>query len=411
MSAKKQQHIGATNLGIQKPELREELDKRIWALSALSEATAALARADSQDRLVEEVCNAIVSQGPYLLAWVGRAEDDANKTIRVIGGAGSALAYIDNIAVSWSDQNITGLGPAGSCIRLGKPVISGDTEVDQEFLAWRDIARKFSIRSAVACSIQDGDRPFGCLVIYSNLPNAFGPDELLLFQSLAREIGFGIRAIDRQKKLDTEIHEKEIIQERLADALKATIEAMSKTMEWRDPYTAGHQKRVALISVAIAKKLEWSEESVQALYMAAMVHDIGKVAVPAEILTKPTRLTDLEMKMVQEHAATGYQILKDIPFPWPIAQMVYQHHERLDGSGYPLGLKGDEICQEARILAVADSIEAMATHRPYRPSRGLMVAMDEIKTEVGVKLDTKVVQAVIDLVKTSNVIQDILSTS
>lgn len=411
MSAKKQQNMDPTALGVKNPEVKEVIDKRIWALSALSEATAALARADSQDRLVEEVCNAIVSQGPYLLAWVGRAEDDANKTIRVIGGAGSALAYIDNIAVSWSDQNITGLGPAGSCIRLGKPVISGDIEVDQEFLAWRDIARKFSIRSAVACSIQDGDRPFGCLVIYSNLPNAFGPDELLLFQSLAREIGFGIKAIDRQKKLDTEIHEKEIVQERLADALKATIEAMSKTMEWRDPYTAGHQKRVALISVAIAKKLEWSEESVQALYMAAMVHDIGKVAVPAEILTKPTRLTDLEMKMVQEHAATGYQILKDIPFPWPIAQMVYQHHERLDGSGYPLGLKGDEICQEARILAVADSIEAMATHRPYRPSRGLMVAMDEIKTEAGVKLDTKVVQAVIDLVKTSNVIQDILSTS
>jgi putative nucleotidyltransferase with HDIG domain len=286
-----------------------------------------------------------------------------------------------------------------------------DTEVDPGFLAWREVARKFLIRSAIACSIQDGDRPFGCLVVYSNIPNAFGPDELLLFQSLAREIGFGIRAIDRQQKLDAEIHDKEIVQERLADALKATIEAMSKTMEWRDPYTAGHQKRVASISVAIAKKLEWSEESVQALYMAAMVHDIGKVAVPAEILTKPTLLTDLEMKMVQEHAATGYQILKDIPFPWPIAQMVYQHHERLDGSGYPQGLKGEEICQEARILAVADTIEAMATHRPYRASRGLMVALDEIKTEAGHKLDARVVQAVLDLTKTSNVIQDILSTS
>jgi putative nucleotidyltransferase with HDIG domain len=411
MSVKKQQHTDARALGVKKPEVKEVFDKHIWALSALSEATAALARADSRDRLIEEVCNAIVNQGPYLLAWVGRAEDDANKTVSVIGGAGSALAYINNIAVSWSDQNVSGLGPAGTCIRLDKPVIVVDTDIDQDFLAWREVAQKFSIRSAVACAIQDGVHPFGCLVVYSNLPNAFGPDELLLFQSLAREIGFGIRAIDRQEKLDAEIHKKEIVQERLADALKATIEAMSKTMEWRDPYTAGHQKRVALISVAIAKKLEWSEESVQALYMAAMVHDIGKVAVPAEILTKPTHLTDLEMKMVQEHAATGYQILKDIPFPWPIAQMVYQHHERLDGSGYPLGLKGEEICQEARILAVADTIEAMATHRPYRASRGLVVAIDEIKTEAGMKLDARVVQAVLDLVKTSNVIQDILSTS
>jgi len=411
MSTKNQQDMDVTVLDVKNPEVKQEFDKRIWALSALSEAAAALARAESQDRLVEEVCNAIADQGPYILAWVGKAEDDANKTVSVIGGAGSAAAYINNIAVSWSDQNITGMGPAGTCIRLGKPVIVVDTEVDPGFLAWREVARKFLIRSAVACSIQDGNHPFGCLVVYSNIPNAFGPDELLLFQSLAREIGFGIRAIDRQQKLDAEIHEKEIVQERLADALKATIEAMSKTMEWRDPYTAGHQKRVASISVAIAKKLEWSEESVQALYMAAMVHDIGKVAVPAEILTKPTRLTDLEMKMVQEHAATGYQILKDIPFPWPIAQMVHQHHERLDGSGYPLGLKGDEICQEARILAVADTLEAMATHRPYRASRGLMVAMDEIKTEAGIKLDAKVVQAVSDLVKTSNDIQDILDTS
>ncbi len=411
MSAKKQQNMDPTTLGVKNPEVKEVIDKRIWALSAISEATAALARADSQDRLVAEVCNAIVSQGPYLLAWVGRAEDDANKTIRVIGGAGSALAYIDNIAVSWSDQNITGLGPAGACIRMGKPVVVADIELDQGFLAWRDLARKFSIRSGLACSIQDGVRPFGCLVIYSNIPNAFGPDEILIFESLAREIGFGIRAIDRQQHLDAEIHAKEVVQERLADALKATIEAMSKTMEWRDPYTAGHQKRVALLSVAIAKQLERSEESVQAIYMAGMVHDIGKVAVPAEILTKPTQLTDLEMKMVQEHAATGYQILKDIPFPWPIAQMVYQHHERLDGSGYPRGLKGEEICQEARILAVADTIEAMATHRPYRASRGLMVALDEIKTEAGHKLDAKVVQAVLDLTKTSNVIQDILSTS
>ena len=411
MSAKKQQNIDATTLGVKKPEVKEAFDKHIWALSALSEATAALARADSQGRLVEEVCNAIVNQGPYLLAWVGRAEDDANKTISVMGGAGTALAYINNIAVSWSDQNITGLGPAGSCIRLDKPVIVVDTDLAEEFSVWREMARKFSIRSAIACSIQNGDHPFGCLVVYSNIPNAFGPDELLLFQSLAREVGFGIRALDRQQKLDAEIHKKEIMQERLADALKATIEAMSKTMEWRDPYTAGHQKRVASISVAIAKKLEWSEDSLQAIYMAAMVHDIGKVAVPAEILTKPTHLTDLEMRMVQEHAATGYQILKDIPFPWPIAQMVYQHHERLDGSGYPLGLKGEEICQEARILAVADTIEAMATHRPYRASRGLQVAMDEIRIEAGIKLDAKVVQAALDLVKTSNVIQDILSTS
>lgn len=392
-------------------DIEGELQKRSWALSALSEAAAALARADSQDLLVKEVCAAIAAQGPYILAWVGKAEDDINKTVKVLGGAGSALGYIDNIGVSWSEQNVTGLGPAGTCIRTNLSSIVIDSELDSGFSSWRELARKYSIRSAIGCPIQDGDKPFGCLLVYSKIPNAFGPEEVVLFESLAKEIGFGLRSIDRQKKLDDQIHEKEVIQERLADALKATIEAMSKTMEWRDPYTAGHQKRVASLSMALAKQLGWSDESIQALYMAAMVHDIGKVAVPAEILTKPTHLSELEMRMVQEHAETGYQILKDIPFPWPIADWVRHHHERLDGSGYPRGLKGDQICEEARILAVADTIEAMATHRPYRAARGLVAAMDEIQTEAGIKLDAKVVQAAVDLVKTSNVIQGILSNS
>lgn len=386
------------------------IEKRSWALSALSEAAAALARAESQDLLVQEVCGAIASQGPYVLAWVGKAEHDDNKTVSVVGGAGSAIAYVNNIAVSWSEQNVSGMGPAGVSIRSGKPCVIVDTEIDVGFTAWKELARTFGIRSAVGCPIQDGDMPFGCLLIYSKEPNAFGPEEVLLFESLAKEIGFGVRAIDRQHKLDDQIHEKEKIQERLSAALRSTIEAMAKTMEWRDPYTAGHQKRVAFIATSIAKKLGWEDEAIHALYMASMVHDIGKVAVPSEILTKPTHLTNLEMRMVQEHAETGYQILKDIPFPWPIAEMVHQHHERLDGSGYPKGLKGDEICMEARILAVADTIEAMATHRPYRPARGLNAAMEEIRTEAGAKLDPKVVDAAFELLKEGNALQAIIET-
>lgn len=393
-----------------KSNLSTAPEKHSWALSALSEAAAALARADSHDLLVKEVCNAIAAQGPYVLAWVGKAEDDPNKSIKVIGGAGSALDYINNIVVSWSDQNITGLGPAGVSIRSGKPSIVVDSETDASFAAWRELAKTYGIRSAIGSPIQDGDRPFGCLLVYSKVPNAFGPDEVLLFQSLAKEIGFGIRAIDRQQKLDDQIHQKEVIQERLSDALRATIEAMAKTMERRDPYTAGHQKRVAMIATAIARKLHWSEEATQALYMAAMVHDIGKVAVPAEILTKPTHLNDLEMKMVQEHAETGFQILKDIPFPWPIAEMVHQHHERLDGSGYPKGLKGDQICLEARVLAVADTIEAMSTHRPYRPAKGLNVAMEEIKAEAGLKLDAEIVRAAHSLLEEGAVLKDIIES-
>ena len=390
----------------------EELEKRGWALSALSEAAASLARADSVDLLVQEVCSAIAAQGPYVLAWVGKAEDDVNKTVKVMGGAGSALAYVQDIAVSWSDQNVTGLGPGGVAIRTQKPNVIDDTEADEGFISWRIRAREYGIRSAIGCPIPDsgGPHPFGVLLVYSKVPNAFGPSEVQLFESLAKEIGFGLRSIERQHKLDDQIHEKEITQERLSDALRSTIEAMSKTMEWRDPYTAGHQKRVALISTAIARKLGWSEEDIQALYMAAMVHDIGKVSVPAEILTKPTRLTSLEMQMVQGHVEAGYQILKDIPFPWPIAEMVHQHHERLDGTGYPNGLKGDQICKQARVLAVADTIEAMATHRPYRSARGLPAAMEEIRAEAGSKLDAEVVNAAFDLMDAEGTLQKLIVT-
>ena len=392
--------------------IREELEKRGWALSALSEAAAALARANSTELLIQEVCKAIASQGPYVLAWVGQAEHDVFKTVKVAGVAGSAEGYIKNITVSWSDSEITGKGPAGSSIRNNKTSVVVDGEIDPGFVAWRERAKAFGIRSVIGCPIPNGsdDTPFGSLLVYSKIPNTFGPSEIQLFESLAKEIGFGLRSIERQHKLDDQIHEKEITQERLSTALRATIEAMSKTMEWRDPYTAGHQKRVASISMAIGRQLGWSNERIQSIYMAAMVHDIGKMAVPSEILTKPSRLTDLEMQMVQGHVEAGYQILKDIPFPWPIADMVYQHHERLDGSGYPNKLMDEQICEEARVLAVADTIEAMATHRPYRPARGLVAAMEEIKAEAGEKLDSKVVDAAFELLAGENELQKIIDT-
>lgn len=392
--------------------IQAELEKRGWALSALSEAAAALARANSTELLIQEVCEAIAAQGPYVLAWVGRAEDDTFKTVRVVGSAGKAVGYINNILVSWSESESTGQGPAGRCIRSNQTSVVIDGEVDIGFAAWRERAREFGIRSAIGCPIPDGvtGMPFGVLLVYSKVPNTFGDSEVQLFESLAKEIGFGLRSIERQHKLDDQIHEKELTQERLSTALRSTIEAMSKTMEWRDPYTAGHQKRVASISMAIARKLGWENERIQALYMAGMVHDIGKMAVPSEILTKPSRLTDLEMQLVQGHVEAGYQILKDIPFPWPIAEMVHQHHERLDGSGYPNQLQGEQICEEARVLAVADTLEAMATHRPYRPAKGLNAALEEIRLESGSKLDAKVVDAAFMLLNGENELQQIIDT-
>ena len=145
---------------------------------------------------------------------------------------------------------------------------------------------------------------------------------------------------------------------------------MSTALEFRDPYTAGHQKRVAELAAAMSRSMGLPDDCTDGIYLAGMVHDIGKIYVPAEILTRPGRLSDVEFKMIQVHSETGYQILKDVDYPWPIAEAVYQHHERIDGSGYPQNLSGDDVIMEARIIAVADVVEAMASHRPYRPVAG-----------------------------------------
>ncbi len=168
-------------------------------------------------------------------------------------------------------------------------------------------------------------------------------------------------------------------------------------MEMRDPYTSGHQSRVAEIACAIATELGWSEGRIQGLRVASVVHDIGKISIPAEVLTKPTKLTKAEREMINGHPETAYTILKDIPFAWPIAEIVRQHHEKLDGSGYPFGLKGDAILPESRVLTVADIVEAMSSFRPYRPPIPLDIVLKEIEKEAGTRLDPEIVQICISL--------------
>jgi putative nucleotidyltransferase with HDIG domain len=185
--------------------------------------------------------------------------------------------------------------------------------------------------------------------------------------------------------------------DQLEKALEGTFKAMSLTLEMRDPYMAGHQHRVASLAVAIAQEMNLSWEKAEGLRLAGIIHDIGKIAAPTEILTKPTRLTKTEFQLLKDHPRIGYDIVKDIAFPWPVAHIILQHHERLDGSGYPEGLVGDAILPEARILAVADVVEAVCALRPYRPALGLEKGLEEIRKGRGIRYDTRVVDACIKL--------------
>lgn len=179
----------------------------------------------------------------------------------------------------------------------------------------------------------------------------------------------------------------------LRKAMGGIIQAMAVTVETRDPYTAGHQKRVTELARKIADYMNLKDDIKDGLRMAGIIHDIGKISVPAEILSKPGKLSDIEFSLIKNHPQSGYEILKNIEFPWPVAMIVRQHHERLDGSGYPDGIKSDEILIESKILAVADVVEAMASHRPYRASLGIHAAIDEIIKNKGKYYDPDVVNA------------------
>ena len=206
--------------------------------------------------------------------------------------------------------------------------------------------------------------------------------------------------LESNKLLKIEIENRKQVQEELENSFQdlkkvmdSTIQAISMTVEKRDPYTSGHQMRVAGLTRAIAETLALSQDQVEGAFMAASIHDIGKISLPAEILTKPVQLTEIEISLIQAHAQAGFDILKGIEFPWPIADIIVQHHERMDGSGYPRGLAGDDILIEARIIGVADVVETMASHRPYRPSMGMDKALQEIISNKGKLYDPRVVDA------------------
>jgi HD-GYP domain-containing protein (c-di-GMP phosphodiesterase class II) len=204
------------------------------------------------------------------------------------------------------------------------------------------------------------------------------------------------REVDHRRKIQLELQHS---LERLRQMINGTVMAIAMTVEKRDPYTSGHQQRVADLARAIGRELGMPEDRLEGLFIASAIHDIGKISLPAEILSKPSQLNRIEMSLIQAHSQAGYDILKSVEFPWPVADIVLQHHERLDGSGYPNGLRGADILPEARIVGVADVVETMASHRPYRPCLGIDKALEEIAAHRGVLYESDAVDACTRLMK------------
>jgi len=371
----------------------EETQKKLTrALTLLSNCNSALVHATNEQELLEEICKMTVETGGYMMAWVGFAENDSAKTVRPVAQSGYEEGYLEGATISWSDTK-WGQGSTGTAIRTGVTVINQDCLNDPKMAPWREAVVHRGFQSNIALPLKCEERIVGALTIYSRESHAFIPEEASLLEKLADNLAYGIESLRAHNERDraTKKHLQDM--ETLRESLVATVKAIAGTVEAHDPYTAGHQSRVESLAVAIGREIGLPEESIIGLGLAASIHDLGKISVPAEILSRPGRLTNFELPLVKNHVQAGYDILKNIKFPWPIADMVRQHHERLDGSGYPQGLKGDQILLEARILAVADVVESMASHRPYRPSLGIGAALDEIDRNRGTCYDPKVVDA------------------
>jgi PAS domain S-box-containing protein len=361
------------------------------ALRTISAGNQALIHATEEQGLLREMCEVAVQAGGYRMAWIGYARDDAARTIEQMAQAGFERGCSNLAPLTW-DETRQGTCPAGDAIVQGRIRVVQDIQSDSDANLWRENAREYGYASCIALPLLEGERAFGVLVLFDDRVNVFNEDEVQLLEEMSGDLAFGILTL-RIKEAHRE-HEQ-----RLHKNMLQTVEAIAGIVEMRDPYTSGHQARVAELAREIARRMGLSEEQAQVIHLAGLVHDLGKIRIPSEILSKPSRLSEIEYSLIKVHPQAGYDILKGIDFSWPIAEMVLQHHERLDGSGYPQGLKGEGILQGARILSVADVVEAMSSHRPYRPGMGVEASLEEISRGRGTLYDPQAVDACVALFK------------
>ncbi len=355
------------------------------ALNIINASNVALLQTKTETLLLTEFCRIAVETGGYGMAWIGVAEHDADKKITMLAHFGQQAQEFSLFNSTWAETE-QGDNPTGLALRLQEIQFINTIATASSMTRWNNLAVQLGYHTVIAVPFLLPIGKHACLTLYSVKTEHWSSPECKLLQDLADDLAFGITALQA-------IENNLQYQSNLRDSLEKTIQVIAATGEERDAYTAGHQRRVAALCSKIATELQLSTERIQGLHLAASIHDLGKIGIPLEILIKPRQLTDLEYLLIKEHPTIGFNIIKDVSFPWPIADIILQHHERLDGSGYPKGLKGDEILLEAKILAVADLVEAMASHRPYRAALGIKAALTEITAQRGITLDAVIVDA------------------
>lgn len=353
--------------------------------------------ANDEPKMLQTLCRVAVESGGYRLAWVGNAEHDENKTVRPVASHGQKKDVPPLPNPTWADTE-SGHGPIGIAIRTGKTCIAQDFIHDPQFGFFHSYAAKNNLASVVGLPLYEGKSVWGGLVLCSDESFAFSKEEVAVLEVLSASVAFGVTAFRIRAEHMASLQESTRRIDGLRNNLEDIIVAMGTAIEKRHPYAIGHHRRVGEICMALALEMGLPDEQAYGVRLAGMVHDVGDIQVPEEIFCKTGELTEDERMQIERHPQVGHDILSGLNLPWPIVQAVLQHHERLDGSGYPKGLKGDELLLEAKIIAVADTIQAVAyAQRPDHPRLGLSAALAEVERNKGTLYDEVVVDAALRL--------------
>ena len=365
-------------------------------LRAVVASLSAINRTRDRKALAEAVCRALQEEAGFGAVWIGFPTGEEALPLAPVAVAGAAVEDLRRLVGAAASLSPTACPPL-TAWRTGTVAVRDDVATDPDYAPMRQMVVETGFRTAVAFPLIASGNVIAVLAIYERVVTRFGEEELAPLAILAENLAYAFTSLDSLVRYEESEAGRLAAMSRVKEVLIETIGALAGVVEIRDPYTAGHQRRVAALATAIARRKGWSEDRIEGLRLGALIHDIGKISVPAELLVKPGRLTEEEFALIRTHAERGGTMIRDLPFDWPIHEMVTQHHERLDGSGYPGKLRDNEIAPEAKVIAVADVADAMLWNRPYRASKRIEDVVAELSTGRGIRYEREAVDICLEL--------------